>query len=184
MTIAQALAAAQAEMKNPPLDSVNPHFKSKFASLAGLLHSCKPVLAKHGIALVQELKEADGGVACVTHLLHESGSVAYGPAFFPANKQDAQGYGSACTYARRYTLAAVLGLVGEEDDDANAATATAHDPITKGQAADLEAMIEEVGADKAGFLAYMRAESLENIPAGQYRKAVAALEAKRRAGVK
>jgi hypothetical protein len=140
--LAESLAKAQAEMSNPKFDKTNPHFKNKFASLAAVRDAVIPALAKHGIACVQDVyTDQDGKVACKTHLLHSSGERAiYGPLTMPVSKADAQGFGSAATYARRYHLMAVANVVGDEDDDANAATgkpATAlkwdHKPIDRDQ---------------------------------------------------
>lgn len=121
--IAGALAQAQAEMQNPGFDSSNPHFRSKFASLAAVRNAVIPVLAKHGISLCQNLFTRDNLVCCETILTHASGQqMRFGPLAIPAAKADAQGFGSAATYARRYSLMAVAGVVGDEDDDANAAS--------------------------------------------------------------
>lgn len=120
--IAKALAAAQADMQNPQFDSQNPHFRSKFASLAAVRNAVVPVLARHGIAMAQDLRTTERGVACITTLFHSSGQfLTFGPLEMPATKQDAQGFGSAATYARRYALMAVAGVVGDDDDDANTA---------------------------------------------------------------
>lgn len=132
--LAKALVAAQAEMKNPAFDTTNPHFRNKFASLAAVRNAVVPVLAKHGISLTQDVTTIEGGVACLTILTHESGQyMEYGPLNMPATKQDAQGFGSACTYAKRYALQSVCGVVGDDDDDGNAAVANGkgighHDP--------------------------------------------------------
>ena len=121
--IGTALAKAQAEMSNPKFDKTNPHFRNKFASLAAVRDAVVPVLAKHGISCLQDLRNVTGGVACSTILLHTSGqSMTFGPLEMPVSKNDAQGFGSAATYARRYHLMAVANVVGDEDDDANSAT--------------------------------------------------------------
>jgi hypothetical protein len=121
--LAAALAKAQAEMANPKFDKLNPHFKNKFASLASVRDAVIPVLAKHGIACIQDLTNVEGGVACTTILMHSSGQqINLGPLKMPVSKADAQGFGSAATYARRYHLMAVANVVGDEDDDANEAT--------------------------------------------------------------
>lgn len=118
-----ALAKAQAEMSNPGFDSTNPHFRNKFASLAAVRNAVVPVLAKHGISMSQDLQSVEGGVACTTTLRHGSGfAISFGPLVLPVSKNDAQGFGSAATYARRYSLMAVAGVVGDSDDDANAAS--------------------------------------------------------------
>lgn len=121
--LGEALAKAQTEMSNPRFDKTNPHFKNKFASLAAVRDSVVPVLAKQGISVTQDLIRTEGGVSCYTHLIHSSGQrMTFGPLEMPVSKQDAQGFGSAATYARRYHLMAVGCVVGDEDDDANAAT--------------------------------------------------------------
>ena len=121
--IGAALAKAQAEMSNPKFDKTNPHFRNKFASLAAVRDAVVPVLAKNGISCLQDLRNVTGGVACSTILLHTSGqSITFGPLEMPVSKNDAQGFGSAATYARRYHLMAVANVVGDEDDDANSAT--------------------------------------------------------------
>jgi len=121
--ITKALAEAQLEMTNPKFDSQNPHFRNNFASLASVRNAVVPVLAKHGIAMTQNLETTEGGIACTTTLWHSSGQfLRFGPLVMPATKADAQGYGSAATYARRYALMAVCGVVGDDDDDANAAS--------------------------------------------------------------
>ena len=121
-SIAAALAKAQAELKNPPFDSKNPHFKNNYASLASVRDTVTPVLAHHGIAVLQLLGKSDVGVSCETVLTHESGEWISSTIELPATKQDAQGYGSACTYARRYALMAIVNVVGDVDDDATEAT--------------------------------------------------------------
>lgn len=190
--IAKAFAAAQAELQNPAFDSTNPHFKSKFASLATVRNTVIPVLAKHGIALVQELQTVDGGVSCTTHLYHESGeSLHFGPLTIPATKSDAHGYGSAATYSRRYSLMAVAGVVGDDDDDANAAVAGKADkvsvakPISAKQAADINALIDEVGADLEKFCEYLKqrfgVSVIKELRTDQVNSVIAALKAKQRA---
>jgi len=126
--LATALAAAQAEMANPKFDRVNPGFRSKYASLAAVRDAVIPVLSRHGIAVVQNLTTTDGGICCTTMLLHKSGQSLISSLPMPASKQDAQGLGSAATYARRYSLMAMVGVVGDEDDDGNAAVASVKQP--------------------------------------------------------
>ena len=120
-SLAAALAKAQGEMENAGKNSVNPHFKSKYADLAEILNTVRPVLSKHGLAVTQ-FPAFEGGTAHVeTILTHASGEWMSGTCSAPVQKSDPQGVGSALTYLRRYSLAAVCGLA-QEDDDANAAT--------------------------------------------------------------
>ena len=119
--LAVALVKAQGELKNPSFDSQNPHFKNKYASLATVRDTVTPVLAKHGLAVVQLLGRGEGGITCETVLLHTTGQWLSEALYMPSAKQDAQGFGSAITYARRYALMAICGVVGDEDDDGQAA---------------------------------------------------------------
>lgn len=184
--LAAALAKAQAEIQNPRFDSVNPHFKSKFASLAAVRNAVVPVFSKHGLSVLQNLTMApDKSIACETIILHSSGqSLRLGPLVMPASKPDAQGLGSAATYARRYALLATAGVAGEEDDDGNAAVASkpqngATEYITEQQAADLKALIDEVGETEDRFVKWARVQTLGKLPANAYSNAVKKLEAKR-----
>jgi hypothetical protein len=121
----KAFVAARLEIQNPGFDSTNPHFRSKFASLKAVVDATIEVAARHGIAVHQDLQHGDGGMLCYTHLCHVSGEErVFGPLFFPCTKQDVQGYASASTYARRYHLMSVFCIVGEEDDDGNAAASS------------------------------------------------------------
>lgn len=132
--LAKAMAKAQVEMRNPKFDAVNPHFRNKFASLAAIRDAVIPVFSKYGIAVSQEISSTDTGIACTTILMHESGQwAAFGPLVMPASKNDAQGRGSAATYAKRYSLQSVAGVVGDEDDDAEAAQGRRVDPADSGQ---------------------------------------------------
>jgi hypothetical protein len=118
--LAGALAKAQASMKNAALNKVNPHFRSKYADLAGIRDTVIPSLTTNGIAVVQTL-DAD---AVLTRLMHTSGQWIESRCPIPA-QADMQKMGSAITYARRYSLSAICGIAADEDDDANAATVQA-----------------------------------------------------------
>jgi hypothetical protein len=117
-----ALSRAQSEMKNPAFDTVNPHFKNRFASLPAVREATIPILNAHGITAMQFLGGDDAGLTCETVLMHESGEWVSGTFYMPVVKKDPQGYGSAATYARRYSLQAVCGVVGDEDDDGTEAS--------------------------------------------------------------
>jgi hypothetical protein len=121
-TIAEALSAAQAELTDPPKDSTNPHYKSRYADLATVLKTVRPVLARHGIALVQTTDILDGTLVLVTRLLWRDEEILGRYPVQPV-KADPQGLGSAMTYARRYALQAIVGVAADDDDDGNAASA-------------------------------------------------------------
>lgn len=121
--IAKALAAAQAEMSNATLNKTNPHFKSRYADLAAIRDAAIPALAKHGLAVTQLPDVTEDGFMLVTRLMHESGEWISSTYPLPTDLGKPQQMGSAQTYARRYSLAALVGISAEEDDDANAAEA-------------------------------------------------------------
>ncbi len=120
--IASALVKAQRAFGPALKSSSNPHFKSKYADLSACIEAVIDGLNANGIALVQKQHPHDGGVAVETIFVHESGEMlSAGTLTVPAAKQDPQGYGSALTYARRYSLMAACGIA-PEDDDGNAAS--------------------------------------------------------------
>ena len=120
--IAKAFVAAKREFAPALKTSTNPHFRSKYADLAGCLEAVNDALLNHGIAVYQETFDDDTGITVETVFLHESGeSLRGGKLHVPAAKQDPQGYGSALTYARRYSIMAACGIAAE-DDDGNAAS--------------------------------------------------------------
>lgn len=122
--ISKAIVNAQPEIAAALKDSTNPHFRSKYADLTAVWHACKDVLKQHKLAVIQffEPCEKDGYVLTVTRLIHESGEWVEGKLLLPYKDNNPQNVGSAITYARRYSLSAMLGIVTEEDDDANQAS--------------------------------------------------------------
>lgn len=120
--IASALVKAQKAFGPALKDKNNPAYRSKYADLGACIDAVQDALNSNGIALLQKTAEDSTGVTVVTVLLHESGEAwESGPLHVPASKQDPQGYGSALTYARRYSLMAACGIA-PEDDDGNAAS--------------------------------------------------------------
>ena len=124
--VAAALVKAQKAFGPALKSSTNPHFKSKYADLAACVEAVIDALHANGIALVQRNIPVDSGVCIETVFVHESGEMlSSGPLHVPASKQDPQGYGSAMTYARRYSLMAACGIA-PEDDDGNAGVKGVH----------------------------------------------------------
>ncbi len=119
-TIAEALAAFQADLPSVTLDGENPHFKSKFATLANITHTVLPRLNEYGIAFSATPQVGEHGFVMEAHLLHESGEKL--SASFPITETNPQKVGSAVTYFRRYALAALTGVVADADDDGNTAS--------------------------------------------------------------
>jgi hypothetical protein len=120
--IAKALAAAQREIGVAVKDATNPHFRSKYADLQAVDEACRPALSKHGIAIAQGTGYADGFVFVTTRLLHaETGEWIESTLHIAPGKHDAQGVGSAITYARRFGLSALAAVPAGVDDDGEAA---------------------------------------------------------------
>jgi hypothetical protein len=119
--IASAFVKAQADFGPALKTNTNPHFKSKYAGLDACVEAVIDALHKHGIGLMQRTLPCESGVTVETVFIHTSGeTMSSGPLHVPASKADPQGYGSALTYARRYSLMAACGIA-PEDDDGNAA---------------------------------------------------------------
>ena len=117
----KALIKAYSEITSAEFDKVNPHFKSKYASLESVIKAVKPSLVKHGILYRQVSKYTENGI-CIETIFHGHGAeLPTGEIFLPVDKRTAQGFGSALTYARRYSLSLACGIGSEEDDDGNQA---------------------------------------------------------------
>lgn len=121
--LAKALTSAQAEFETVAKDATNPFFKSKYADLPAVTKAAAPVLAKYELAVVQLPGCDEAGDTLTTMVLHASGQYLAGSMRLRPVKNDPQAQGSALTYARRYAYMAALGLVADEDDDGNAASA-------------------------------------------------------------
>ena len=122
-TLVQALVKAQSEMGHAVFDQVNPQYKSRFASLKSVIDAAKPALNANGIAFIQRSIPMENGISVETVLYGYGEEIATGPVPVPAQKITAQGYGSAMTYAKRYSLAMAVGIAADEDDDGEAAEA-------------------------------------------------------------
>lgn len=115
--IASALVKAQRQFGPALKTSTNPHFRSKYADLSACIEAVIDALNDNGIFLLQKNYDCSNGIMCETVFVHESGEMLEcGIVHFPAVKQDPQGYASALTYARRYSLMAACGIAPEDDD--------------------------------------------------------------------
>lgn len=133
-----AILALQAEAPKLAKDAENPHFKSKYASLDGIVEKVGPLLVKHDLVWTTEptfIREFDGSSTPIPALRYTlthapSGESLEGTMPLLPTKPDPQGLGSALTYARRYSICSVLNLVGEDDDDGNAASRQEAAPVS------------------------------------------------------
>lgn len=164
--LATALAAAQGDLTDIPKNHVNPHFKNKYADLTDGLSVIRPVLSKHGIALIQAT-EFEGDVMILnTRLLHKSGQ--WIGAVYPVCKiGPQQAMGSALTYAKRYSLFSLVGVSGDDDTDGEGAADAA--PPAKRE--------RFVQAAKAVFPGAKVVEPAPNSDAAEYvRQSIAAVK--------
>lgn len=155
--IYEALAKAQGEMQAVHKDSNNPHFKSKYASLDNIIEMSKPILSRNGLAIVQMPVFEEGMCGVSTTITHSSGeSIDCGELLLPLGRGGgAQGAGSSITYARRYSISAVLCISTDEDDDGNGAQQTYQNQSQQAQAAPINN--ESQKATKEQLEAFLKA---------------------------
>ncbi len=179
--IAAAFVKAQRAFGPALKTSTNPHFKSKYADLANCVEAVVDALNANGIALMQRTFECKDGVMVETVFVHESGEVMEcGMLHVPAGKQDPQGYGSALTYARRYSLLAATGLAPEDDDGNSASRRTEiKSTVNENQILDLLAVMDEVTTLKELQDAYKQAYKATNGEQAWQAKVIAKKDAKK-----
>lgn len=119
--LVKALAAAQMEMEHVAKDATNPFHKNKYGTLASTIDACRPVLNKHGLAVMQYCEPFGDKEYLVTKLAHTSGQWQKGMQVLTPQDNKPQSWGSCITYARRYGSKA-MGFLADEDDDGQAAS--------------------------------------------------------------
>lgn len=171
--LAEALAKAQAELKNATLNKVNPHFKSKYADLAAIRDATAPTLAKHGLSIVQTTAMEGGSFILRTQLLHVSGESIESVYPLPMNVDRPQIVGSALTYARRYSWSAICAISSEEDDGGNAAEkeGAKNERISDEQKERLVMLLQDTDSDTKAFLSIFKVESIDVLPASDFKRA-------------
>jgi hypothetical protein len=177
--VAAAFVKAQKAFGPALKSSTNPHFKSRYADLSACVEAVIEALNANGIGLLQRTYECQDGVMVETVFVHESGEVIEGGMLHvPATKHDAQGYGSALTYARRYSLLAATGLA-PEDDDGNAASQPKKSTVNESAMADHLAAIGAATTEEELKAAYLPAYKAAGNDAAWQKKLIAAKDAKK-----
>jgi len=183
--LSKALTQVQGSVEGAVKGKVNPAFKSKYADLTSVWEACREPLVMNGLSVVQFPGEmVDNRMTLTTQLSHESGEWMRCTLSIPLTKADAQGYGSAVTYARRYALAAVVGVCPEDDDGNAASRGTARndtrneDRITEAQRVELMALAAGKNTDMKAFCTFYKIDALPELPASKYAHAKAALTRK------
>jgi hypothetical protein len=179
--IASAFVKAQRQFGPALKTSTNPHFRFKYADLSNCIEAVIDALNANGIGLMQRTYESKDGVMVETIFVHESGEVMEcGLLHVPASKQDPQGYGSALTYARRYSLLAATGLAPEDDDGNSASRRTEiKSTVDEHKIADLLAAMDEVTTLKELQEAYKAAYKATNGEQSWQTKVIAKKDAKK-----
>lgn len=180
VSIIAALAKALPELESAKKNKANPAFKSKYADLAAVIEALEPI-RKHGLWYRQVLHESADGVNVETIYIHEGGdTLSAGSLYMPATKRDAQGFGSALTYARRYSLQAAFGLA-TEDDDGNAAVKSApavSQPISAAEWGIITDLIAQTSTDAKAFCEAFKIASVNDLLASDFGRARAMLNKK------
>lgn len=186
-----ALNRAQAGVGRVATDASNPQTKSRYASYAALDRALRPVYIDQGLSLSFDTTDSPTPdcIRVLCHVSHVGGHTRTYHVDMPNDGKGAKGgdvmtkthaTGAAMSYGMRYLLKMIFNVaIGEDDTDGNAPADVAR--VTAEQAANIEALLTEVGADRKLFLRYMKADSVEGIYARHYANAIAALERKRKA---
>lgn len=140
--LVSALAKAQGIMKPAIFNKVNPHFKSKYADFSSCMDACRAPLSENGIAVIQSCETNNDKLNLITMLAHTSGQWMKSEFPILTSKMDSQGIGSAMTYAKRYSLCGMVGIVADEDDDAEAAVGRSKKEDPKEAERNLAKLIE------------------------------------------
>jgi ERF superfamily len=182
--LARALSLAQGQMRHAILNKTNPHFRSKYADLASIIDAVRKPLTDNSLSWVQTITVQGERVFLITRLLHPSGECISSVHPLPSGVTP-QAFGSALTYAKRYSLSSLLCISADDDDDANLAekgngkAAAADEPvISQEQVAALRALLARTKSDEDKFCSVMRAATLKDIKGTDYQFALAKLNAK------
>jgi hypothetical protein len=181
--IASALVKAQKAFGPALKTSTNPHFRSKYADLSACVEAVIDALNNNGIFLLQKNYDCADGIMVETVFVHESGEMLEcGIVHFPAVKKDPQGYASALTYARRYSLMAACGIA-PEDDDGNKASRPEKTVVDSNLMADHITAIQDATDEATLKAAYQAAYKACGTDAN-WQKKIIAVKDEKKAGLK
>jgi hypothetical protein len=182
-----AMVDAQQEMRPIAADANNPQTKSKYASYAKLDNKLRPIYTGHGFSLSFDTEDSTkpDHIKVLCYVSHSGGYSRAHHVDMPTDGKGAKGgdvmtkthaAGAAMSYGVRYLLKMIFNVaVGEDDTDGNMPI----ERVSQEQAANIRALMTEVGAIEANFLKYMQAKKIEDIQAGSYDHAIKMLERKR-----
>ena len=188
-----ALAKAQNAVENAHKGSLNPHFKNRYADLAEVLNTVRPVFSECGLSIIQETSFDGSLVSVTTALCHEKGGFITATASCVPAKADAQGVGAATTYLRRYSLAAITGVAQEDDDGQSAINPAKANPVKSVAVPEptpvvvyaitddlikLRKRMTYLQVNEAAFLTKLGIESISTMPANKVVRANQLLDKK------
>ena len=187
-----AMQAVQAEMPAVKKNQENKQTHSNYADLDAVIKTVTPIYTKHGFSLSTNTIDSplEFHIRLLTDVMHVGGWSEQKQIDIPLDmvglkggesKTKVHGTGSAFSYGRRYLQVMIFNLTTNDDDDGAAAGDTAVEVVDKNQVANIEALLEEVGGDRAAFLRVCKIDSFENLPASKFHTAIEKLEAKRSA---
>lgn len=159
-----ALCKAQSEIEIAIKDSNNPFFKSKYADISSVWKACRNALSKNNICISQVVEYRDGISFLSTLMGHSSGQWIKSSCPILARDNSPQAFGSAITYARRYSLAAIAGVIADDDDDGEAAMARSKNKIDSEQIKELTLLSEQLPPDRLnGFNNWVKSIGYDSI---------------------
>jgi len=187
--LSKALCKFQAEVKNPKNVASNPFFNSNYAPLDEVINTIKEPLNKNGLSYIQMPSSEDGViVGMITILMHQSGEWIESDILkLKTDKPTAQGAGSSVTYARRYQLAAMLGIASEEDDDGNVAAHGTNDlkefkkgneKISKEEAEEIRNLTKEKKMSEEYICKFRKVTKFEDLTKNDFKAAMEWLKKK------
>ena len=187
--VIKALAKAQGQIKPAETDAVNPRFKSGYNSISSIWEAIKQPLTDNGLVVVQDITTEELSICVTTRIFHLSGEwIELGPLSIPVKDRDAQAFGSAITYGKKYSLCASLGVVrGEADDDGNLAVTKEKKPEPKmGSNEILMLETELVGLDelKKEILEKSKVKDLRDLEQRYFSGILSHIRAKKREATK
>lgn len=186
--LATALSKSQARIRQAVRTRNNAELETQYADLSAVWAACRHGLTRNGLSVLQFPGPVTGNfLSLTTILVHTSGQWIRQPLTIPLSRLDEQSYGAALTYARRYALAAVVGVSPQSDDPSlsglrhrrRASGVHLEQAIDADQLAMLTALIDELKADQQAFCDYLQVSTLGELPAVHYEAAFEALQQKR-----
>lgn len=175
MNLTQALVNAQSQMHAAPKNGYNPHFRNKFSTLEDLIDATRAILTKNGLAVTQYPDSNENGTYLVTKLKHISGEEEVSRALILIkDPTDIQKLGSAISYMKRYSYAAICGIAtseGDDDGNSNATSTNGHsygnstsEPISAAQLAKLRHLMNNNAEMEKKVCAKYSIDSLDKLP--------------------